>query len=391
MRQDTMSRATPRVARSAVAGAFFLTGTIFGTWTSRIPAMKAELGLTDGQLALALMALNAGAIIGLQAGGLMVARIGSRLALRLALPAFALGLIGLALAPSMLWLAIALAVSAAVNSVVDVAINANGAVVEHGYGRPVLSGLHGMLTLGGILGAAGGAVAAKLGISIDVHFGLVAIVGAAAGLVLCQWLIDDHHHESRTAAPQPWTGHILVLGALAFCVTLAEGSANDWAAVYLKEELGGTEAAAAAGVALFLAAMTIGRFCGDRLRTTLSTVALFRTAAAVACLGLGISLVLRHPLAGLIGFALFGLGLSITLPVILGVASKRASRDGYAPAGAVARVSTVAYLGSFVGPGLIGAAATLSTLTIALVIPVVTVGIAGIGARVLRLGRSPSE
>jgi MFS family permease len=371
-------------AHAAVAGAFLLSGLVFGTWAARIPALQDALDLTDGDLAVALVALNGGAIAGLQAGAVLVARAGSRAALRVALPAFALLLVPIAAAPTMAALVAALAVSAAVNSVVDVAINANAVTVERRHGRAVLSRMHAMLTLGGIVGAAGAALAAYLGTGVRVHFTLVAATGAGAALLLGRWLAGDRAApEQGRPGPRPRARWLLGLGGLAFCVTLAEGSGNDWTAAYL-HDLGSGDTVAAVGVAAFLAAMTAGRLAGDHLRARVGPVRLLRGAALLAALGLGVALPLRDPVAGLAGFALLGLGLSVTLPVILATANDRAVRAGRSPAAAVARVSTMAYLGSFAGPAAIGLVATATHLGNALFLTVAAAGAAAWGAGLVR-------
>lgn len=377
-----------RTAHAAIAGAFLVTGLVFGTWAARVPALQASAGLTDGELALALIALNGGALGGLQAGAALTHRFGSRATLRVALPGFALLLLPIAAASTLPALSLALATSAAVNSVVDVAINANGVTVERRYGRVVLSRLHAMLTMGGILGAGIGAGAAHVGAGLAVHFGAIAAVGGAGAILLARWLITDEPDPIQPGSSLPRAnrrrpaGWLLPVGALAFCVTLPEGSGNDWAAVYL-HDLGGSDAFAASGVAVFLGAMTAGRLAGDHLRNRVNAAPLVRGAALVAALGLALALLLRHPVAGLAGFGLFGLGLSVTLPVIIGAASHRAAETGQSPAATVARVSTMAYLGFFAGPGLIGAVANATSLGTALWLAVAAAGLAACGAGIL--------
>ena len=127
---------------------------------ARIPALKADLGLTDAQLAIALVGLNAGAVAGLQLGSVVVTRLGSRRTLLAALPAFAGALLPIGFATSLAMLTVALAVSAGINSVVDIAINDQGVGIQHRYGRSLLTGMHAMHSLGGVLGGAMAAVAA---------------------------------------------------------------------------------------------------------------------------------------------------------------------------------------------------------------------------------------
>jgi len=148
-----------RQARWGTSTAFLLTGFVFATWAARIPALKANLGLTDAQLAVALVGLNAGAVVGLQLGSVVVTRLGSRRTLLVALPAFAGALLPIGLATSLAMLTVAVAVSAGINSVVDIAINDQGVGVEHGYERSLLTGMHAMHSLGGVIGGAVAAVA----------------------------------------------------------------------------------------------------------------------------------------------------------------------------------------------------------------------------------------
>ncbi|NEE03896.1 MFS transporter [Phytoactinopolyspora halotolerans] len=369
-------------AHLAAAGAFLVAGLVFGTWAARIPAIKADLGLTDGQLALVLIALNGGAVAGLQVGAWIVGRLGDRATVRLALPGYALFLVPIALAPNLPALTVAVAMSAVVNSIVDVAINTNGIGVERRSVRPVLSRLHALLTLGGIVGAGIAALAARLGIGVVPHFAGIAVAAAAAAIALSRWLAPDHPAVPVTDATPVSGRWILGLGALAWCVTLGEGSGNDWTAVYL-HRLGASEAVAATGVVAFLGAMTFGRLMGDHLRARFGTVILFRASAATAAAGLGTALLINVPAAGFVGFALLGLGVSVTLPLLLGAASHRAANAGRSPASAVAQVSMVAYLGSLSGPMLIGALATTTSLRTALMVPVAAAAVAAVAARII--------
>jgi MFS family permease len=76
-------RLPDRRARAATVLVFFLTGAVFAAWSTRLPAIKEQLHLSNGALALAILGLEAGAIAGLPAGGALVARTGSRAGLRI--------------------------------------------------------------------------------------------------------------------------------------------------------------------------------------------------------------------------------------------------------------------------------------------------------------------
>jgi len=101
----------------------------------------------------------------------------------------------------------------------------------------------------------------------------------------------------------------------------------------------------------------------------------------VAGVGFGGALLIDTPLAGLVGLGLLGAGIANALPLAIGAGS---NAPGETPATAVARVSTLGYLGSFVGPVLIGSLASLSSLPVALGLPALMALATAFGARAVR-------
>ena len=394
---EVRGQASERRARRARVGAaacFLLTGVISASWASRVPAIKDGLGLSDGQFAIALLGLEAGAVIGLQLGGLVVPRTGSRRALSASLLAFSGVLLGPALSPNLLVLAASLFLFAALNSIVDVAMNAQGVSVQRLMGRPVLSSMHAMHSLGGVLGAGVGALAARLGAAPSPHFLVAAAVTVVAGLVVMPLLlpsrVDAEEEPSGDGSASTgglqrwfsgWSGPIALLGALAFCFTLAEGAGLNWSAVYVADALGGTEALGAIALGVFLGAVTLGRLVGDRLVSGLGAVGVFRAGAVVAGVGFGGALLVGIPVAGLVGLALLGAGIANALPLAIAAGG---NTPGQTPATAAARVSTLGYLGSFVGPVLVGGLASLSSLPLALGLPALFVLAAALGVGAVR-------
>jgi hypothetical protein len=388
----SMGRNSDRRSRGAGVGAaayFLLTGIIFATWASRVPAIKGGLDLSDGQFAIALLGLEAGAVL-----GLTVPRVGSRRALTTSLVVFSCVLLGPAFAPGLLLLAASLFAFAALNSVVDVAMNTQGLALQGLMGRPVLCRLHAMHSLGGVLGAGTGALAARLGAAPQ-HFFACAVAAVVAGLAAWPLLLPsrlDAGEEGMEDEPKDagglrrwfggWSGSIAFLGALAFCFTLAEGAGLNWSTVYVTESLGGTEAFGAVALGVFLGAVTFGRLAGDGLVARFGAVGVYRAGAIVAGAGFGGALLVDSPAAGLIGLGLLGAGIANALPLAIGAGG---NAPGETPATAAARVSTLGYLGSFVGPALVGGLASLSSLPLALGLPALLVLATAFGAKAVRL------
>jgi MFS family permease len=114
--------------------------------------------------------------------------------------------------------------------------------------------------------------------------------------------------------------------------------------------------------------MTGGRLAGDRLAAALGPVRLVRGCGLLAASGLGIALLVGHPVAGVVGFGCLGAGLSCIAPQVFSVAGNRnPARAGRA----LARVASMGYAGFLTGPVLIGGAAEATSLPVALAIPVV--------------------
>nr|WP_194837000.1 MFS transporter [Nocardia sp. XZ_19_369] len=366
---------------------FFLTGSLFATWVARTPTIKDELGLDEAGLATAFAGLNIGAVLGLQLGKFVTLRFGSRATLRLAVPPFALSLSGLLVAGNLAGLTAALLVFAVLNSVVDVAMNAHGVAVEKASGRPLLSGIHACHSLGMIGGSLVGAAVERAQVALAGHFlGVSALVAVAAVLGARGMLPSATDRTMRGAEVAAggalrWPTRLIVLGVLAFCVALAEGAANDWTAVYLRDETHASTTVAALGFALFAGSMCAGRLLGDRLVAWSGPVRPFLIGTLTAGLGLGTALLIGDTTAALIGLAVFGLGISCTLPLAFAATGTVA---GVAPARAIANVSFVGYLGFFTGPVLIGYVAQSHGLTVGLAIPVLFVLAAAAGAGALR-------
>lgn len=369
---------------------FFITGALFATWAARIPTIKAHVGLDDGSLAIAFAGLNLGAILGLQIGGVITSRFGSRSTLRVTMPLFATTLSGLLLASDLIGLTVAAFIFAMANSVVDIAMNVHGVRIEKEIRQHLLSGIHACHSLGMISGSLVGAVAEHGRVPITVHFMGISVLAAMVATIETRPLLPTMadpiprgiaSKRSKQSWIERWPARLIALGALAFCVALAEGAANDWAAVYLHEETGASTAVAAIGFGIFAGSMFIGRLAGDRLVGRFGPERPFLIGTLVAGLGLGVALLLGGTTAGLIGLALFGFGISYTLPLTF-TASGYVSRIH--PTQAITNVSTLGYLGFFTGPALIGFVADGFGLSVGLGVPALIVLLAAAGARAVR-------
>jgi MFS family permease len=379
---------TFRRSRTATALLFLLYGTLIGTWTARIPAVKQHLGLSDGRLSIALVGLALGAVTGMQLSGRLVDRYGSR---RVMIPAALVDgcfLLPVALAPSLATLTVALFVFGVVHGVLNIAMNARGVEIERAAERPIMASFHAVYSIGGFLGAVLGGVAASAGAGPAVTFAVVAVLGAALAWWSGRWSTIAAAGPAGDAQ-ESGTGRValsgvLLLGMLALCALVGEGAAADWSSVYLRDSLHSSEGFAAAAFAAFFIAMTAGRLTGDRLAARFGAVRLVRGSGLLAAAGLGTALLVSHPVAGVMGFGCLGAGLSCVAPQVFSAAGHRNPRR---PAQAIARVASIGWLGFFAGPVLIGGAAEAISLPVALTIPVLLALLVALAAGALRPAR----
>lgn len=369
-------------ARRAVLTIFFINGAVFASWAPYIPGVQQHHRLSEGMLGLALLCIALGGLVAMSASGWLLGRFGSRAVTATASLAFCLTLPLPVLAPSVPWLIVALLGFGIANGAMDVAMNAQGLAVERGYARPIFSSMHGLFSIGAMIGAVVGGWALATGLAPRTHltaaaFGLGFLsLAAARGLLPPE--ADTKTTESHFARP---TGPLLGLGGLAFICLLAEGAIADWSAVYLRFVLGTEAGVAAGGFAAFALLMAVGRLTGDRLTGQWGSVLLLRLSGLLATLGLILALWATAPALSIAGFGLVGLGLANVVPVLFRAGSRI---PGVAPGMGIAAVATAGYCGFLGGPPLIGFAAEAITLTGALALVAALIGVIAARAPVAR-------
>lgn len=370
--------------RMAIAALFLVNGAVFGSWATHIPVVKAAHGLSPSVLGLALLALAAGALTAMPACGVAMARFGARRVLGVTGLAFSGLLALLPVMPHTAGLFVALFLFGASGGAMDVAMNAHGSAVEHQYGRPILSSLHGMWSLGGLTGAALGGLGLAL-LPAAIEAAVLAII--FAGIVLAAVrhiqprLIAAADDGPKLALPDRRT---VAIGAVVMAAFMAEGALLDWSAVYLREALDVPASSAGLGFAVFSGAMAISRFLGDRIRRRVGPVMLVAGGALLAAASLALGIALNHPLVAIPAFGLAGFGLANVAPIGFSTAGAGAADN---PAHAVAAVATLGYGGILIGPVMLGFVADATSLSGALSLTVGLCLLIACGAGTMRATR----
>ncbi len=338
--------------RWAVAAAFFVNGFLVGGWALQIPLIPTRLGITEGVLGLLILVLGLGSLVSMPWCGYLAARHGSRVMTAVTSVACCFALLPVAFAPNVLTAVPAFFALGAVIGAMDVAMNANAVAVERRLGRAIMSSSHGFWSLGGFAGgASSGLIIAALG-----HLGHAAVMTVAALAVILpalRHLAEADKPASPTREPfrLPRNPLIYLIGFIALLSMIPEGAVLDWAAIYLKQELGAGIALAGFAFAAFSATMAATRFAGDRIRNRFGAVVTLRLSALLAATGMLAAGLAPNAATAIAAFALAGLGIANMMPIAFSAAG---NQPGLAAGTGISVATTMGYSGILVAPSLIG-------------------------------------
>ncbi|GAB2586650.1 MFS transporter [Streptomyces capparidis] len=371
-----------RAARIAVAAVFTVHGCVSGNFVTRIPWLRDHLDLSPGTLGLALSFPAIGASLAMPLAGRVVHRVGGRAAVRWLIAAYAAVLALPALAPGLPALCAALLLFGATAGMADVAMNGQAVDVERRLGRSVMSGMHGMWSVGALLGSSVGVLTAHTGTDARGHLAVAAAVLAATGLWASTRLLDvrpapDEEAPPRFALPPR---SALAIGAVGMCAIFAEGASMDWSGVYLKDVTGASPSVAAASYTAFACTMAAARLVGDAVVRRHGPVRTVRVSGALAAAGGLLVVVATSPALAIAGFALLGVGIAVVVPL----AFAAAGASGPAPAQAIAGVATITYATGLIAPAAFGAVADLTSLRISFGLVTTFTAVLMLAAGVLR-------
>lgn len=370
-----------RAARIAVSSLFFLTGLCFASWASRIPAIQQALHLSEGGLGGVLLALPIGSMISMPVAGLLIGRFGSKQVVLTAglIYAVVLPLIGLVQTPWQLFAVLVL--FGFTGNLANIAVNTQAVAVEAMYGRTIMASFHGLWSLAGFTGAAIGALMAGQEIVPYQHFFLITVIAVLIVAVSAKHIVaqDVNTQEKQTLLIKP-DRFLMILGVIAFCSMICEGTMFDWSGVYFKKVIHAPDGIAGIGYAAFMSTMASFRFIADWLTTRFGARKVLQLSGILTASGLLIAVLLPYFATAIFGFLLVGAGVSSVVPLVYSAAGKSKTLS---PGMALATVSTIGYLGFLIGPPLIGFVAQASSLSISFsIIALMGICIAIMGSRV---------
>jgi len=368
-----------RLEQMSTRIAFFIAGFGLAAWAPLVPYAKARAGLDEATLGLLLLCLGAGSILAMPISGLLATRFGCRRVLVVGTILICLSLPLLATASTLPLLIATLFMFGAGLGAVDSTVNLQAGIVERASGRHMMSGFHGLFSVGGIAGAAGVSALLALGLSPLWAIAAVVVLILAALAKAAPHLLPYGSESSGPAFAVPH-GVVLFIGVLCFIVFLAEGAMLDWSAVFLTTEKSLGEAYAGLGYAAFALTMTVGRLMGDTIVRRLGARRVIILGGLFAALGMALATLAPNWELSLLGYALVGVGCSNIVPVLYTAVGKQTVMPESI---AVPAITTLGYAGILAGPAAIGFIAHASSLSMAfLLIAALLLGVAISGRRV---------
>jgi len=362
---EIFSRHIPGVAEQrATRIVFFVTGFGGAAWAALVPFTKARADISDGALGLLLLCLGIGSVVTMPAAGAFAAKFGCRRVIIVAALVIAATLPFLAILSALPLLVVTLMLFGAGIGALDVAMNIQAIIVERASGRSMMSGFHGLFSLGGIAGAGGMAAllsagASPLAATACVSIGVIVALAASAAHLLPYGARKD---GPAFALPH---GIVLFIGILCFVLFLAEGAILDWSAVFLTSIRHMAPSYAGLGYAAFATTMTIGRLTGDRIVDRLGRRKVVLIGSLCAALGFVVATAVPSWQAALLGYALVGVGCANIVPVLFSAVGRQSVMPENV---AVPAITTLGYAGILAGPAGIGFIAHLTDLPTAFLI-----------------------
>jgi MFS family permease len=329
-------------------------GLYWGSWAACLPAIQRQTGASDAQLGLALLCVAVASLPAMLAAGRLADLFGARL-VPVALGTFGVAIAFPGLTRSVPALCLALAFVGVGTGALDVAINAQAATIEARHHVRVMDGLHASFSIGVLCGGIGAGLLRRAGAHPS------WILGGVAALVL----LATVSNLAPSAPPEPVQRRarvarpLLVVGGVLAVAFVVESGLEGWSALFLERTLDSGPAVSGLGPGLFAASMATGRLLSQRARQP-SVFARMLFAGVAAAAGLVVSATAQHSLVALAGFVIAGGGLALSAPTLFGMAGRLGGAGGRGSA--LSTVAILGYLGFLVGPPLMGAVSSASSL-----------------------------
>jgi MFS family permease len=340
-----------RKKRAATRASFFLAGISVATWAPLVPYAKARLDVDEAVFGFLLLFLGTGAVGCMPLCQRLVVRFGCRKVICTGAMMICVSLPLLATLSDMPAMAITLLVFGAGLGFVDVAMNIQATIIERQSGEQLMSGFHGLFSVGGIAGSLLGGSLLSAGAN---PFGVAGVIVAVIAVLMYRYapyLEPEGPNERKVSALVLPQGIVVLMGAIAIGCFLVEGAMLDWSALFLTSVKSYAQNRAGFGYTAFALTMAIGRLFGDMLITQFGARRVIVLGGIVGALGLCTAIVSPTGTGAIIGFSICGAGCANIVPILFAAAGRQKAMD---PTSAISSMTTLGYGGNLVGPAAVG-------------------------------------
>ena len=355
-----MLSAFPFAATRAPALAFLAMSAVWAAFAATVPVLKVQIGASDAVFGAIFMVASIGAISAMWLAPL-IDRWLRDWSLAACTAVMGLGFAAAVMSQGIIGFGLAMLTVAAASGICDILMNSRVSEVESRDRRPLMSLHHALYSFGyaGVALATG--TAREAGFSPQAIFLTIALSLCLMALTM---RAPHVHAPDPGTGPQPAARHgrlIWLGGAVLLAGLFAESSGEGWSALLIERDLGGDAAQAALGPALLGLTMGFGRLFGHVLGRYVPDTILIALACMLAAVGATLASLADSPGAAHVGFALMGLGVSLVVPLAMGLVGR--SVRPAARVAALAQVSAIGYGAFLVGPAILGGVAEAVSLS----------------------------
>lgn len=381
-------------SRNALFLLFALPGVAFATWISRTAAARDILGVSNAEMGWILFGLSVGSIIGLLSASHFIDCKGARDVIIGSMFFIIVGLLCLGINiyfVSSIGAFGSLLVFGIGYGLAEVSLNVEGSSIEQKLGTTLLPKFHGFFSVGTLVGALSGSVAASLHIPILYQFLAILVVFLLLVCMVYRFLPNGtgKKEKSRNKKRAKRTSlrmekKVLLIGLFVLGMAFAEGSANDWLPIVMVDGHQQSVVTGSIMYTIFVLAMTLARMCSSYFLDQFGRVAVIRATIIMAIIGISIVIFGSNSYFLAVGVLLWGIGAALGFPIGLSAAGD----DRENATSNVATVSIIGYTAFLVGPPFLGILGESFGIRNALLAVLLFVLLSGIVSSVTRENKS---
>ncbi|HZY35719.1 MAG TPA: MFS transporter, partial [Mucilaginibacter sp.] len=317
MDEQALQYRTPAQYRLSAAVFFFISGFGYTTWTSRIPTIQKHLHLDNGQLGTALLALPVGLMLTMPFTKWLLTRYSSRVVMLAGTLFLSVILILIGFVVSFWQLLVLLLFFGSARNLMTLSINTQGVTVQALYPKSIMAAFHGIWSMACFAGAGVSVIVVYFNVSPAYHFAVVSVLLAALSLYFIGDTIIQQPDPGQTIKEElklPWWSrayalpdkYLLKFALICFACMACENTMYDWSANYFKIQVNPDKTMYTAALEVFLTAVTVGRFLGDRIVNNIGIKKVLRFSGVLIFCGLAITVLLPYIVTVAIGYVLVG-------------------------------------------------------------------------------------